>query len=207
MFTPDDHRKVLDRIKEPTHWATAEVLLDALRNRPSLRGFTYGYVAEQKFLEHVIQPNEEVKLLPRDDDHKKTKSDCTILYREKQVTIQVKSMQTNSIKLRDGIFHAVVQNDASDKRPIKLPHGKTVSTTCYKVGEYDLLAVALQPFRGDWSFAFKLNQDLRLTRSTKYPPKVQRQLLATTEPISYPLDNNWTDDFARALREVLRRRR
>ena len=70
-------------------------------------------------------------------------------------------MQTNSIKqLEDGTFKAKIQCDASDKRPVSLPNGNTISTTCYLAGEFEILAVPLQPFLGEWKYAFRKKRDL-----------------------------------------------
>jgi hypothetical protein len=85
---------------------------------------------------------------------------------------------------------------------VRLPGGGTVETTCYVVGEYDILAVSLHPFTGEWRFAFKENSKLKRTNSKKYTPKQQRHLLATLEEISFPLDASWTEDFDGILKSV-----
>ncbi len=143
----------------------------------------------------------------KDDDHEKTKSDRTVVYKGRPISIQVKSIQTNSIKLANGVFTASVQNDASDRRKVKLPGGSAVETTCYVVGEYDILAVSLHPFTGEWRYAFKENSKLKRTTSKKYTPRQQRHLLATLETISFPLDTSWTEDFDAILEAVSKGKR
>lgn len=194
-----DLSTVLDRIRNPENWADAETLFRVIRDNPSLRGFIYGYVSEMKFESHYLHHNPLIEKFSKDDDHQKTKSDRTVTYRGRTVSIQVKSVQTNSIKEQQGTFAAKVQNDASDRRKVKLPNGRTIETTCYLVGEYDLLAVSLQPFTGKWEYAFKLNRDLNRTSSHKYRPADRKHLLATLETLTYPLDPTWTTDFRRAL--------
>src|SRR5260370_37259444 len=152
---------------------------------------TYGYVAEAAFVKFIEKLGIKKHFKP--DDHKKTKSDRTFDLGGRRYTIQLKSLQTNSIREAEpGRFTAKVQNDASDARKIKLPNGSTIVTTCYEVGEYDVLGVSLQPFVGEWRFAFKKNKDLKRTTSNKYPPKAQKLLLATLEDISVTQTNDWT---------------
>jgi len=165
-----------------------------MTDNPSLRGITYGYVAEHAFSLYLdtLGISEHFK----EDDHKKTKSDRTFVRRGRRFTIQLKSLQTNTIQeASPGQFKAKVQNDASDRRKIKLPNGKTVETTCYQVGEYDILGVSLQPFTGDWQFAFKKNKDLKRSTSDKYSKVIRKYLLATIEEISFPLPQGWTSDL------------
>lgn len=129
------------------------------------------------------------------DDHDRSanKSDRTITYQGRQYGIQLKSIQTNSIarNLVTGLLEACVQNDASDRRDVTLGDGRTVNTTCYVRGEYDILAVPLFPFTGTWEFAYKRNEDCAATVSSKYDAYERRFLLATTENISWPLSDEW----------------
>lgn len=190
---------VLDNIRDPHRWIENEALMQLLKENPSLRGMTYGYVAEAAFINFLerLGINEHFK----PDDHKKTKSDRTFNMGGKQYTVQLKSLQTNSIKeLEPGRFKAKVQNDASDARRIKLPNGKRIVTTCYLAGEYDVLGVSLQPFTGGWRFAFKKNKELKRTTSNKYAPYAQKFLLATLEDISFLLSPDWTEDLLSLLK-------
>jgi hypothetical protein len=196
--------KVKGNIRDPHKWASAETIFKVIQDNPSLRGFVYGYVSEMEFERHYLKGRSTIEGFSKDDDHKKTKADRTVIFRSKPITIQVKSIQTNSIEFENGHFVADVQNDASDRRKVKLPGGTTVETTCYVVGEYDILAVSLQPFTGEWKYAFKENSKLQRTNSKKYTPKQQRHLLATLETISFPLDPSWTEDFDAILESVSR---
>jgi hypothetical protein len=190
---------VLENIRDPHRWIENEALVQLIKENPSLRGMTYGYVAEAAFVKFVEKLGIVEHFKP--DDHKKTKSDRTFNLGGRQYTIQLKSLQTNSIRETEpGRFRAKVQNDASDARKIKLPNGSTIITTCYLVGEYDVLGVSLQPFTGDWRFAFKKNKDLKRTTSDKYSPKARKLLLATLEDISFPLTGDWTEDLLTLIR-------
>ncbi len=180
---------VLNNIRDPHKWTDAETVFRVIRDNPSLRGFVYGYVSEMEFERNYLKGRKNIESFSKDDDHQKTKSDRTVVFEGKAISIQVKSIQTNSIELTGNHFTAKVQNDASDRRKIKLPGGE-VETTCYRVGEYDILAVSLHPFTGEWEYAFKENSKLKRTTSKKYTPKQQRHLLATLETISFPLNQS-----------------
>jgi hypothetical protein len=81
------------------------------------------------------------------------------------------------------------------------PMVELLKTTCYKIGEYDVLGVSLQPFTGTWRFAFKKNMDLKRSTYRKYPAHRQQMLLATLEDISFPLSNDWTEDLLSLLND------
>jgi hypothetical protein len=185
---------VLENIQNPKKWIESEALVELIKENPSLRGMTYGYVAEAAFVKFVEKLGIKDHFKP--DDHLKTKSDRTFNKNDRQFTIQLKSLQTNSIREREpGKFTGKIQNDASDARKIRLPDGSEVVTTCYLVGEYDILGVSLQPFAGEWRFAFKKNKDLKRTTFRKYSEEAKKFLLATLEDISFPLTDDWTEDL------------
>jgi hypothetical protein len=207
MRKPPNLEAVLKNIRDPHKWANAETIFRVIRENPSLRGIVYGYVSEMEFERHYLKARRSIERFFKDDDHQRTKADRTVVYKGKAITIQIKSVQTNSIQFGEGRFVAKVQNDASDRRTVTLPDGSTVETTCYVVGEYDILAVSLHPFTGNWTFAFKENSKLLRTTSQKYSPAQQQYLLATLETIEYPLDPSWTDDFDAMLERVFRQKR
>ena len=164
-----------------------------------------GYIAELMFEKHVPEKYGDIlsEHIDHHDDHDRTanKADRTITYRGRRYGVQLKSIQTNSIArcARDGMLIADVQNDGSDKRTVILPDGTTVETTCYKRGDYHLLAVPLFPFTGTWDFAYKRNTDCRPTTSKKYTPEQALHLLSTTEQITWPLADGWTTDLLALL--------
>jgi hypothetical protein len=184
-------------------------LVAAIKRAPSLRGMILGYIAEEKFEEHLRQDLKGITDITKHDDHDRTKnkSDRSFAYKGRVYAIQLKSMQTNSINFdrRTGALQADVQNDASDSRKVKLPSGRSFVTTCYLRDEYDILAVPLFPFTGDWTFAYKRNRDCRATSCKKYSAKDREQFLATTEKLHFPLDEaeGWTTDLYSLLDETL----
>ncbi len=181
-------------------WADLSSLVKALSENPSLRGIVMGYVAEDKFERLVLRTLAGASSISKDPDHAKSKSDRRFVLGGREYTIQLKSIQTPSLEDRDGRVVAHVQNDASDRRKITLPTGKVIETTCYQIGEYDILAVPLYPFTGSWTdYAYRRNRDLTRTTSRKYSEEEQACLLATTEKISWPLGPEWTTDLLSLL--------
>lgn len=182
-----------------------EELVESIKRAPSLRGMILGYVAEHMFVKHVLDRYPVIlsEHIEHHDDHDRTanKSDRTIAYNGRKYGIQLKSIQTNSIvrDLTSGHLHADVQNDASDRRTVRFADGSSVETTCYKKGEYDILAVPLFPFLGAWEFAYKLNAHCAPCTSLKYTAYQREHLLSTTERMCWPLDANWHTDLTELL--------
>jgi hypothetical protein len=193
---------VRTNITDPHRWTDPEIVLSVLRDRPSVRGMVYGNLAEVKLSRWLARNGVPLRDQTRDDDHAKTKSDRTILYNGRRYTIQVKSMQTKSIKqVAPGRFTAKVQCDGSDKRRVIMRNGKEIETTCYVAGEFMVLATPLHPFTDKWNFAFRLNSTLERSSSTKYSADDGQCLLKTLVPIDWPLQEPWSTDLFGLLRD------
>lgn len=186
-----------------------EDLVTSIKRAPSLRGMILGYIAEEMFEKYVPAKYGFISSadIEKHDDHNRqfNKSDRTIRVNGRLYRIQLKSVQTNSIKrnIETGMLQADVQNDASDSRTITLPSGKSIITTCYARGDYDILAVPLFPFTGEWSYAYKRNIDCRSTSSEKYSAEDAQFLLATTEIITWPLTDAWTMNLGDLLNDTI----
>jgi len=166
---------------------------ELLTSNPSLRSFVAGYAAEMKCRRIWFSPEVgRVANVMKYDDHDRTKKgDIAFDYRGEHFTVEVKSLQTNSIKELGGRkVSANFQCDASDKRPVAFPDGSKVQTTCLLVGEFDLLAVNLFGFYGEWVFAFAKNRDLpRVSgrgKAATYTQEQRERLLASSMPMANP---------------------
>lgn len=163
-------------------FAELEAVVEA---RPSLRGILIGYMAEKKLVEQYF--NDHSPEQP-DDHDRENKGDRTILYKGVKVRVEVKSLQTNSVKaLPDDNWTGRFQCDASDSGVKMLPNGESLKTVCLIVGGFDLLAINLFAFGEKWRFAFAHNFDLPRTSYAKYDPKHWPHLLQTTPAITWPL--------------------
>ena len=140
---------------------TPQEIEELIRVNPSLRGMTFGYVAEYK-LRKLWFSGPRFEAVHKPDDHLRSKKgDLAFLYRGREIKVEVKSLQTNSVRHQENLIRGKFQCDASDRRKVQLPNSKFVETTCLVVGEFDLLAVNLFAFGKGWQFAFAKNQDLR----------------------------------------------
>ncbi|MBI4798656.1 MAG: restriction endonuclease [Desulfarculus sp.] len=192
-----NRRNILDR------WGiTAEELSVLVDNNPSLRGVMLGYVAEKKFQDWLEVNN--IQDLSKSDDHdRKSKGDRIILYNGQRIIVEVKSLQTATVKyLGEDRWTGKTQVDASDKRPVGLPNGEKLNTTCLLVGEFDLLAVNLYAFGEKWRFAFAKNQELPHSRFSKYTEYQRDHLLATLIEVSWPPEPPFYADPTHLLEEL-----
>lgn len=174
-----------------------------ISDNPSLRGFVIGYLAESK-LREVLSKDKRISGLKKYDDHdRKNKHDLVITYKSKQYSIEIKSLQTNTVKKKDlETFEGKFQCDASDKRKIVLQSGEEVTTTCLRFGDFDILAVNLFAFRGKWEFGFALNKDLPASQYAKYSEELRSNLIKSIIPISLPLSTPFVSDITILLERL-----
>lgn len=186
---------------------TLEELDDIVSARPSLRGFLFGYLTEYK-LGKLWFSDTRIKDLTVPDNHdRKHKADLHFIYRDVEIRVECKGLQSNSVEARDTGYFGRFQCDASDKREVALPSGKKLQTTCLVVGEFDLLAVGLFQFGSKWRFAFARNEDLPRTRACRYKESEKQYLLAGTMDISWPLKPPFRDEPFTLLDEIVAAKR
>ena len=171
MVLPDD-RNILEK------WAlTQEELAEIIEANPSMRGLIFGYVAEYK-VRKMWFSDERVEHVRKYDDHdREKKGDLALTYKGVEFTVEVKSLQTATVKKEDDTYTALFQCDASDRRTVILPTGETLQTTCLLVGGFDLLAVCIFHFGDAWRFAFAKNVDLPRSEYRRYTPQQRQHLL------------------------------
>lgn len=186
---------------------------ELLTANPSLRSFVMGYAAEIKCRSNYLLDNPNISNVYKPDDHDRTqKGDWVITYKGERISIEVKSLQSNSIKQAPaGIARAVYQCDASDSRTVFFSDGTQVKTTALLVGEFDVVAVNVHSFSGKWEFAWALNQDLLTMESSShksakaYTDFQKSNLIKTTQPITaeiaYPYTRHPEELFERVLEE------
>lgn len=176
-------------------------------DNPSLRGFILGYIGEYK-AKSALKSNKDVTNIYKPDDHNRnSKGDLYITYKGKNFRIEVKSLQTNSVKkLGKDIWNGQYQCDASDSRDISLPNGHTVHTTSLQVGEFDIVAIGLYQFGETWRFAFAKNELLPRVKPTKrnhFSEEDATYLIKGTIDIKFPLEKPYTDDIFSLMDSML----
>ena len=169
-------------------WKLAiEELDEIVAANPSLRGVMFGYVSEYKLRKLWFSDQRITNLMKYDNHDRSKKGDLSFFYKGIEVRVEVKSLQTRSIRRHEDQIVGRFQCDASDRRQVTLPNKQKLETTCLVVDEFDLLAVNLFEFTQDWRFAFAKNTDLPRSRFPKYTPTQQKYLLATLIEVTWPL--------------------
>lgn len=185
---------------------TPTELTKTVRENASLRGMLFGYVAELKY-EQLWTTHPDVQLIGKSDDHdRKRKGDRNLLYMGYPVTVEVKSLQTNSIKRVGSTWLGKAQVDASDRRTIKMPDGGVLSTTCLLRGEFDLLAVNVFAFEEKWRFVFAKNLDLPCSTFRSYTPEQRACLLPSLIEVSWPPNPPFYEDPYPLIKQIVNER-
>ncbi|MEV0681930.1 hypothetical protein AB0I60_35955 [Actinosynnema sp. NPDC050436] len=162
---------------------------ELLTDNPSLRSFVMGYAAEVKCRTMYFHGHPDVTGIYKPDDHDRTeKGDLIITYRGQRFAVEVKSIQTVSMRARkrSGRVEPFYQCDASDRREVIFADDTSVETTALLVGEFDVVAVNIHAFTGKWDFVFAKNEDLPTmegaTRGAarNYTPYQQQNLIRTS---------------------------
>lgn len=194
---PDSRPTILER------WhITPEELTVAVDDNPSLRGMLLGYIAELK-LSELLSSSELVTDSMKHDDHARAKKgDRVITYRGHEFIIESKSLQTRSISRTQAGWVGKAQVDASDCRTVTLPDGTTLKTTLLLFGEFDILAVNLFAFFGEWRFVFARNSDLPRTRYPRYSDNQRAHLIASLVAVTWPVEPPFYDDVFVLLDEL-----
>lgn len=188
----DEVRNILEM------WQLTETELTSIvLDNPSLRGFMLGYIAEYKVRDFLSrQPH--ISELRKPDDHDRrggSKNDMIVVYKGREFSFEVKSLQTNSIKFDNEKhkYEGRAQVDASDRRSVTFPDGSQLQTTCLLVGQFDILVLNLFQFRQKWDFAFILNSDLPRSSYRKYTEYQRQHLLATTVKVTFPIQSPYSE--------------
>lgn len=185
---------------------TAEELTAVIDANPSLRGMIIGYLAEMK-LEKLWLTGPDFSNLVKADDHDRSRhGDRTVHYKGHVFTFESKSLQTASVRQDDGIWTGKAQVDASDRRAVTLPDGSDLQTTCLVVGSFDILAVNVFAFEGQWRFAFAKNADLPRSKYRRYTPQQREHLLATLVTVTWPPAPPFRDEPFTLMNEIIQER-
>jgi len=97
-----EHQLAVDarnRVSQIIDEVPAQDLVNSIKRAPSLRGMILGYIAEEMFEKHILEPMDHFNDIVKHDDHDRSKnqSDRDFTYKGKLFSVQLKSIQTNSI--------------------------------------------------------------------------------------------------------------
>jgi len=183
---------------------TEQEFTELIEDNPSLRGMILGYIAEQKF-QSICLNHPAITATSKDDDHDRNKKgDRRIIYKGKTFTIEVKSLQTHTVrKLGDDVWEGKSQVDGSDRRIVTFPDGTELNTTLLLRGEFDILAVNCFAFGEKWRFIFCKNINLPTSTFKNYTEVQQKGLIASLIPVAWPPKPPFTDNLFKLLDELL----
>lgn len=186
---------------------TFEELDEIITANPSLRGMVFGYVAERR-IDTSWFDDERISDLTKHDDHLRAeKGDHAFAYRDHPCKVETKSLQTATVKnLEDGSLWGQYQCDGSDKRTLHFHDGTTLATTLLRVGDFDIVAVNLFEFFGEWRFAFAKNQDLERSTFGRYTDEQRENLIKSMQTITWPLRPPYRDEPWSLLDEIIEAR-
>jgi hypothetical protein len=176
--------------------APAEMILEAVHRAPELtRRMLRGVIADAAFRTHVATALERVgwrDVTPVGN----FAYDYRLDDGAGPVTVQVKLQRSERgapvvrSGLRYGLGERVFMTETQKTRTGT--DGADKQTRPYRFGEFDLLAVSMQPSTARWGdFMFTLGRWLL--------PGKQAQDIATLQPVSVAPDEFWTDDFQTAV--------
>ena len=176
-----------------------------LSARTSVRGAFIGLLAQYK-LQSVFSDPRIDKLVLHDGQGSSRPGDFSLEFEGEIVTVEVKSLQPCSVGVDNGRFTGRCHVRARERRMVRLPGGSELQTSCFVVGEFDLLAVNLFEFGQRWRFGFIRNRDLPRTRYNAYRTSQRKHLLATSVAVSWPLEPPFQDQPFDILRDIVRER-
>lgn len=183
---------------------TSNELSEIVKSNPSLRGMVFGYIGEYKLRKMLSSDSRVTNVLKPDNHYRGKKGDLIITYKDVEIAVEVKSLQTITIKKIDSNYIGKFQCDASDRRKVILPNGQSIETTCLLVGEFDLLAVNLFGFQQGWKFAFAKNEDLPRSKYHGYTSEQRQYLFATLMEVTWPLQSPFKSEPFQLLDEIIR---
>jgi hypothetical protein len=154
---------------------TLEDIENIATENPSLRGYLQGYVAEM-FLKRKLEQMHALSGVEKIRDHDVRKGDFKFQYKGKELTVEVKSMATKSVKedLLNRGWNAAVGIQTSYPQDL----GDGTRTRCPERGTYDILAISAFAIGHGWDFFFIANK--YLPSSAVYPDRLHTRLTINT---------------------------
>lgn len=202
LATPDERRMLLTLLRQKTtlhplekDWSvTAEVVLEAIQRSSELTQRMFrGILAEAAF---------KVEVVDRLDDWEPMKVpssapfDFQLRNGDRVFTIQVKlqrklggvPMRSDQSGFKDSDKYVVEMQKTRGGRD-----SQGQSTRPYRFGEFDILAVSVEPVTSNWtSFRYTCARWL-------IPRPEDPSLIAIFQPVSIHPDDDWTDDLRKCI--------
>ncbi|MBW8363400.1 MAG: hypothetical protein K0M39_02480 [Rhizobium sp.] len=181
---------------EGTFGAPAEVILEAIHRAPELtRRMLRGVIADSAFATLIVPA---LAAYGWQDDTPPGNHSFDHMLKDAQgrVSVQVKLQRSErgnpviTTGTRFGLGAAMYMVEPQKTRTGKVmdAEGGEKKTRPYRYGEFDVLAVSLQPSNGRWD-------SFRYTVGNWLLPGVGPNEIATYQPVPMEPNDDWTDDF------------
>jgi len=195
--SPTQRRKVFDSLRatitihpfEAAVNAKAEVILEALARAPdiTIRGIR-GIIGEATFAIEVAGQLKGWRDVTPVGNHS---YDTALADAGGTVRVQVKMQRREKFKplMKNGAGIVEVQRTRGGRRAGE-------ETRPYRFGEFDLLAVCMEPSHGKWKSFLYIPERWLLPRPE------DKRLVKIMQPLPLKPDNVWTDDFNEAVKRM-----
>lgn len=186
-----------------------------VRDNPSLRGMILGYVAERKLKDKFIFSGRTTNHQKYDDHDRSKKGDLSLEYKGEEIIIEVKSLQTNTIKVKgpQGEWIPLVKKVQYGRKPsagLKKDGTPKLGAPVYKVRPNEEYLNLSDEYKSTATYtgSFQCDASDRREISLDNGEKVNTTLLKVGEfdviaAGIFSFKNKW--DFAFALNEDLPR--
>jgi hypothetical protein len=195
--SPEQRKEVFDSLRatiaihsfEAAVNAKAEIILEALARAPDLtiRGVR-GIIGEATFAIEVAGQMEGWRDVTPVGNHS---YDTALADAAGTVRVQVKMQRREKFKplIKNGVGIVEVQRTRGGKRAGE-------ETRPYRFGEFDVLAVCMEPSHGKW------NSFLYIPERWLLPRPENARLVKIMQPVPLAPDIVWTDDFNEAVKRM-----
>lgn len=202
--SPDEQREVLAwlRSRHPVHTleakfgTTAEVILEAISRASDLsRRGVLGLIAEASFKVNVI---DQLAGWQNDPPTSDEPFDFRIRSGDRTIRIQVKRqrlVEGKPMRYRRASDLYVAETQRS-RKGVDTKTGE--DTRPYRFGEFDILAVSMQPVTGDWA-SFRFTPQAWLI-----PRPGNSNYLQVLQPVSLEPNDDWAGDLVTSIERHIR---
>lgn len=165
-----------------------EELESIIEENPSLRGYLQGYLAEYALKKQLIEISGVTKVV-KIPDHDPEKGDLKVTYKGIDITIESKSVRTDSIRedVLNDTWQGSVGIRSSDKKLVTGVDGEC-HTTSLERGKFDILAISCYAVSSKWEFLFMENEHLP-AKSPQYPNLIKSNLVINPETTPLLVNN------------------
>ena len=189
---------------------SAAELAELVASNPSLRGMLQKCVAERKLIETWFSDEDDSWADDFEDGEEDgepggdrgNEAGVVVEHEGHHFRVECKSLQPRTVRRSRRGWIGDVQMQGKERRRVRLADGTELVTPLRAKGSFDLLAVSVFDFQGQWDFAFAKNGDLPSNSPRRNSPQHRGQLIRASVPVRWPPEPPFYDDPFRLLDEL-----